>query len=399
MKNKTMRLLIAASSVLVAINLILSSCSDQNTSNTGTGGGTGGTNSATNAPATNSSQASQAIAALQNKVLSKGPNGETATPVSQIKLSDQEISQIKAKNATAAILMHYGGNDWATAQIAGLKEQFGKMGIRVIATTDANFRPETQVANIETVLAQKPDIIVSLPTDPSATADAFRRAAAQGVKLVFMDNAPQGFKPGTDYVSVVSADNYGNGVVSAHLMADQLGGKGKIGIVYHAADFFVTRQRYDAFKKTIQDTYPNIQIVSEQGIGGPDFSGDADRVASAMLTKNADLNGIWAVWDVPAEGVVSAIRTAGRDNVVVTTIDLGKTVATDLAQGGIIKGVGAQRPYDQGVTEAMLAGYALIGKKAPPYVALNALPVTQQSVKQAWSTVYHQDPPNEIASK
>lgn len=385
-----------ASSVLVAINLILSSCSDQNVTNTGTGGGTGGTSN-TAAPA--GGKANQAIAALQNKVLSKGPNGETATPANQIKLSDQEISQIKAKNATAAILMHYGGNDWAIAQIAGLREQFGKMGIRVIAITDANFKPETQVANIETVLAQKPNIIVSLPADPSATADAFRRATAQGVKLVFMDNVPRGFKPGTDYVSIVSADNYGNGVISAHLMADQLGGKGKIGIVRHAADFFVTRQRYDAFKKTIQDNYPNIQIVAEQGIGGPDFSGEADRVASAMLTKNADLNGIWAVWDVPAEGVMSAIRTAGRDNVIVTTIDLGKTVATELAQGGIIKGVGAQRPFDQGVTEAMLAGYALIGKKAPPYVALNALPVTQQNVKQAWTQVYHQDPPAEVARR
>lgn len=389
-----------AASVLIAVNLMLVSC-NSGTSTSGAGGsGTGGT---TTAPASSTSPgasdmgaAGKAIAALQNTVLSKGPNGETATPASEIKLSDQELAQIKAKNATAAILMHYGGNDWATAQIAGLKEQFGKMGIRVIATTDANFKPETQVANIETVLAQKPNIIVSLPTDPSATADAFRRAAQQGVKLVFMDNVPQGFKQGSDYVSVVSADNYGNGVVSAHLMAQQLGGQGKIGVIYHAADFFVTKQRYDAFKKTIQDNYPKIQIVEQQGVGGPDFAGESERVASAMLTKHPDLKGIWAVWDVPAEGVVSAIRTSDRENVVVTTIDLGKTVASELAQGGIIKGIGAQRPFDQGVTEAMLAGYALIGKKAPPYVALNALPVTQQNVQDAWKIVYHQNPPADL---
>jgi ribose transport system substrate-binding protein len=393
MRKKTTRLLTMAASVLLAINLILISCTDQNAS-------TGGAGDNTNSPAATSSPvsgaASKAIAELQNTVLSKGPNGEEATPAREIQLTDAEINQIKAKNATAAILMHYGGNDWATAQIAGLKEQFGKMGINVIATTDANFKPETQVANIETVLAQKPNIIVSLPTDPSATADAFRRAASQGVKLVFMDNVPQGFKAGTDYVSVVSADNYGNGVVSAHLMAEQLGGRGKIGAVYHAADFFVTKQRYDAFKKTIQDNYPDIQIVEEQGVGGPDFPGEADRVASAMLTKHADLNGIWAVWDVPAEGVMSAIRTAGREDVVITTIDLGKTVAAELAQGGLVKGIGAQRPFDQGVTEAMLAGYALLGKDAPPYVALNALPVTQQNVQEAWETVYHQDPPADL---
>ena len=78
----------------------------------------------------------------------------------------------------------------------------------------------------------------------------------------------------------------GNGVASAHLMAQALEGEGEVGVVYHASDFFVTRQRYDAFKKTIADNYPNIKIVAEQGIGGPDFSGDAERAASAILTSN-----------------------------------------------------------------------------------------------------------------
>jgi ribose transport system substrate-binding protein len=113
-----------------------------------------------------------------------------------------------------------------------------------------------------------------------------------------------------------------------------------------------------------------------------------------MLTKHADLNGIWAVWDVPAEGVVNAIRTAGHEaDVIVTTIDLGQNVAISIAQNGIVKGLGAQRPFDQGVTEAKLAGYGLLGKEAPAYVALPALPVTHDNVLEAWTEVYHQDPP------
>jgi ribose transport system substrate-binding protein len=299
--------------------------------------------------------------------------------------------------ATAAIVMHYSGDDWSAAQIAGLRDQFGKMGIEVIAETDADFQAQTQVSDIETVLARNPSIIVSIPTDPVATASAYRQAAEQGVKIVFMDNVPQGFTPGEDYVSVVSADNYGNGIASAHLMAEALGGEGQVGIVFHAADFFVTRQRYDAFKATIEENYPNIEITEEQGIAGPDFASQADQAASAMLTRNAELNGIWAVWDVPAEGVINASRTAGRENdVVVTTIDLGQNVAISLAQGGIVKGLGAQRPFDQGVTEAMLAGYGLLGKEAPPFVALPALPVTRENVLEAWQEVYHQDPPQAL---
>src|SRR5919205_682797 len=95
-------------------------------------------------------------------------------------LTPAEIAQVRAKKATAAIVMHYGGNDWAIAQIAGLKHEFADLGIRVLAVTDANFKPDQQVSNLETVLSQRPDIVVSIPTDPVATADAYKRAAATG---------------------------------------------------------------------------------------------------------------------------------------------------------------------------------------------------------------------------
>ena len=266
----------------------------------------------------------------------------------------------------------------------------------VVAVTDANFKPDKQVSDVETVLQKKPSIIVSIPTDPVATAAAYKKAAKAGVKLVFMDNVPNGMKAGKDYVSVVSADNYGNGVASAKLMCQALGGKGDIGAVYHGADFFVTRQRWDGFRTTIAKSCKGVHIVVSKGISGPDFAGDADTAASAMLTRYQNLKGIWAVWDVPAEGVMSAARAAGRNDLVIATEDLGKNVAVELARNGLVKGLGAQRPFDQGVTEAKLAAYGLLGKKAPIYVALPALPVTHANVLQAWQQVYHSSAPSEV---
>ena len=188
---------------------------------------------------------------MKSQVYSTGPNGEKASPASEVTLTPEELAKVKDKHATAALVFHYGGNDWSNAQLAALKAQFAAEGIDVVAVTDAGFKPEKQVADIETVMAKKPDIIVSIPVDAVATAAAYKAAADKGVKFVFMDNVPKGFVAGKDYVSSVSADNYGNGVAAAHLMAKALGGKGDIGLVFHAADFFVTRQRYDGFKKTI----------------------------------------------------------------------------------------------------------------------------------------------------
>ena len=351
---------------------------------------------ATEAPATEAPSASveePAEAPAADEILSTGPNGEKATTATVLSLTDEEIQKVKEGGYKAAICFHYAGNDWSTAQQKGLQDTFAKLGIEVVSVTDANFKPEQQVSDIETVLALNPDIIVSIPTDPVATAPAYKKAAAQGVKIVFMDNCPVDMKAGVDYVSVVSADNYGNGVKAAEIMADNLGGKGKIGVIYYDADFFVTNQRVEAFEKTIATKYPDIEIVEKSGFEDPN---KVSVVADAMLTKNPDLDGIFAVWDVPAEAVVASAIAAGRTDLVITTIDLGNNVARMIAEGGLVKGLGAQLPYDQGVAEATLAAYALLGKEAPQYVAVPALAVTYDNILEAYKTVYHTEAPDDI---
>ena len=340
--------------------------------------------------------AQQALAKLAGQVLATGPNGEAATKADSVTLTPADVEQVRTKKATAAIVMHYTGDGWTDAQIAGLRQQFGELGIDVIAVTDAGFKPDRQVSDIETMLARRPNIIVSIPADPVATAGAYRQAAAAGVKLVFMDNVPKDMVAGRDYVSAVSADNVGNGVVAAHLMADALGGRGDIGVIYHEADFQVTRQRLEGFTSTIERDYPDIRVVDRKGVTGPDFAGQAQAAATAMMVKHQDLAGIWGVWDVPTEGIVAAARAIDRKGLAVTTEDLGPNVAIAMASREYVTGLGAQRPYDQGLTEAKLAAYALLGKPAPPYVALDALPVTRDNLLKAWHEVYRDDPPREV---
>ncbi|MGG3845994.1 hypothetical protein [Aeribacillus composti] len=70
----------------------------------------------------------------------------------------------------------------------------------------------------------------------------------------------------------------------------------------------------------------------------------------------------------------------------------------EIASDGIVKGLGAQLPYDQGISEAILAGYALLGKETPPYVAVPAYKVTKENVLDAWKLVYHKEAPDSIQS-
>ncbi len=326
----------------------------------------------------------------QNTIKSVGPNGEEAFSADILTLTDEEIAKVKEGGYKAAISFHYGGNDWSTSQLKGLQDTFEKLGIEVVGTTDANFSAEQQVSDLETLMALDPDVMISIPTDATATADAYQRVNDAGVKIVFMDNVPKGFAAGDNYVSCVSADNYGNGIIAADLIGEALGGKGKIGVVYYDVDFFVTNQRLAAFEKTMEEKYPDIEIVAKMPFQD---TNECSEVADAMITQNPNLDAVFAHWDVPAEGVLSSLRAAGMSDVKLATIDLGNNIAKEIAEGNVL-GCGAQLPYDQGVAEATLAAYALLGKEAPAYVAVPAKRVNQENVLEAYADVYHVEAPD-----
>lgn len=331
----------------------------------------------------------------EENIKSTGPNGEKAASASTLTLTDEEIETLKAGNYSAAISFHYAGNDWSTAQQKGLEDTFKKFGIEIVGTTDANFSVEQQVSDLETLTALNPDVMISIPTDAKATSDAFKRVSAQGIKLVFMDNVPDDFVAGKNYVGAVSADNYGNGVIAAELIGEKLGGEGKIGIVHYDVDYFVTNQRLDAFEKTMEEDYPDIEVVAKSGFSNVN---QATEVADAMLTQNPDLEAIFAIWDIPAEGVLSALTSAGREDVYVSSIDLGDNIAKEIAQGKVL-GVGAQLPYDQGVAEATMAAYALLGKETPSYVAVPATKVERNTIVTGYEMVYHKKAPEFITEE
>lgn len=99
------------------------------------------------------------------EILSTGPNGETATPATELSLTDEEIEEIKAGGYTAAISFHYGGNDWSTAQRQGLEDTFKKLGIEVVAVTDADFAPSSRWQIWKRSWRRSRTFWLSIPTD------------------------------------------------------------------------------------------------------------------------------------------------------------------------------------------------------------------------------------------
>ena len=334
-----------------------------------------------------SEDAATALPALQ-------PDGIVGTGPNDVKISDADAAKIKAGNNgtpfKVALVFQFSG-DWPNGQTKGLTDEFSKYGVEIVSNTEANFKVDKQIANIENAIQLKPDGIVSIPVDDVATAPAFKKVSQAGIKLVFMDNAAKGLTAPGDYQSVVSADSEGNGQVAAKRLSCYIPNGGTVGILDFGITFFVTNERTKGAKDWFAANRPDIKIKLAN-FTDPNQAGD---VAANFLTANPDVNGIWAVWDGPAEGVISALRAQGK-NLPVANVDLGDQAATDLASAEYIKGVGSQRPYSQGVAEADAMMLTLIGKTVPAWVGVPALPVIQSSLSQGYTDAWAKPMPPKV---
>ncbi|MCP4401636.1 MAG: substrate-binding domain-containing protein [bacterium] len=324
--------------------------------------------------------------------LAKGPNGESATRASDIVLTPEDMEKSKAAGYTAALLWA-GAGEWYNALSDGAEAVFKELGVEVVIQSDAQFNPEKQATDVETCLALKPDIILTLVVDPVSGARAFQPAVDAGVTLVLADNGVDGYSAGEQYTAVVTGDHFGMGRIAAELMNEALEGKGEIGFIFHDADFFVTNNRDQEFKRMIEQKYAGMQIVAEAGFTEEPKT---EEVASAMLIQHPEIKGIYVAWDVAAEGVIASLRGAGREDVKIVTHDLGATNDLDMAMDGNMYGKAIDIPYDVGATMAKVAVLDLLKKDTAPFIVVSSMKVTKNNVVEAWQRALRKDPPKNV---
>lgn len=323
------------------------------------------------------------------EVLGSGPNGERAASPSEFSLTEEEKEELRAGGYTAAFCYHIQSDQCNQTKVGAATEMLNSVGIEVVSVTDANFKVEQQISDIETTMALNPDVLFVMPVDPDATSETLKKIAEGGTKIVFMENIANGMEAGTDYIGCVNSDSYGNGKAAADMMANQIGYEGEVAMVFYDAAFFVTNERDRGFRETIENDYPNIKIVDEVGFADSNKVGE---VADAIFANYPSVKGIYASWDIPAASVIASAKSVGRDDIIITTVDLGDNTAKMIAEDGIIRGTAAPRSYDQGWAEAMLACYGLLGKEVPSsYVSPPTLPVMKANVIEAYKTTYHLD--------
>ncbi len=322
-----------------------------------------------------------------------GPHGERAAPPSRLSLTLDDVAAAHDRRFKVAVVLHTSESDWSRQQLAGIAGTLGDCAAIVTEVVDCGFQAAAQIAALERLSREALDAIISIPVANAAVADAHRQVSRAGIRLILHDNVPTGMLPGMDYTSLISADNFGLGLIGAKLLSDNVAESGEVGLMTYGVDFYATNEREIAFGRWMVANRPDLKVRT---IRFPSLEAVRETTLS-MIEANPGLAGLFVVWDTPAMEAVAALNAAGH-SLPVTTVDLGREVAICLAQDNLIVGIAAQQPFLQGVAVAEATILSLLGRAVPGWIALPGLAVTKDNVAESYQTVWRSQAPQEILS-
>ena len=320
-----------------------------------------------------------------------GPHGERAAPPERVSLLPDDRSAAKSAGWRVAVVLHTLDSDWAKQQLTGIVGILGDCGAAVVDVVDCGFSPERQVTELDRLIAERPDAVISLPVANEQVAAAHARVSAAGIKLVLLDNAPTGLLPGTHYTALVSSDNFGLGKIAAAGLSPHLPDRAEVGVLGFAADFFATNEREIAFTKWLQANRPDVTLRVRHFARIEDAAAEAE----GLLSDHPELAGLFIVWDTPATAVAADMEARGA-TLPIATVDLGELAAIGLARGESLCCIAAQQPFLQGVAAAQTVILCLLGRPVPAWVALPGIAVTRENVVESFQTIWRQPAPRDV---
>lgn len=341
-------------------------------------------------------EAREGLEPFRGDLTFQGELGQTPTWDTDLVLNVSEVEKIKEGNYTAVFNPNGFQADHTNVMIKAINDAFSKMNMKLIAVTDSQNDPAKQISDIETMLALKPDVVITGPIDPVSSAEVYRKVIDSGAKLVIWSNVPQGFEQGKDYVGVVTANAQGLAQFCVSVLADNISENAEIGMMFFDIKFWIVNLIDSIVEETIKNDYPNLNLVAKSGYTDPY---KAIEVASAMLLQNPNIEGIYGEWNLAAMGASDACKDNNRPDIKITCFGVDRPTLIEILDGGNIVGTVSDNPYHLGFNLALLAGYGVLDKPAPEYTIAPSIPITAGNLQEAWELTTQTALPDEVLQK
>jgi len=239
-----------------------------------------------------------------------------------------------------------------------------------------------QAGLVENAISQGVDAILIAPADSKAIVSSLLDAQSKKIRVVNLDNRidrESAQKAGLNVECFVGPDNAeGAYKVTKHLLK-LMGGTGKIALISGIPGVDNGEQRKKGFFRALEEVKDKVQLVASESA---DWMTDpAQRKMEGILSRNPDLNAVFAANDSMALGAVQAIETAGKTGKIFVAGYDGIKAAQDAIRAGKMHGTIEQHPDLMGAKAVEVAIDLLKGKAVPKEFPTATDLVTAETLK------------------
>ncbi|WP_323120335.1 sugar ABC transporter substrate-binding protein [Burkholderia alba] len=293
---------------------------------------------------------------------------------------------------TVAGTDHY----WDLKAYQGAVDEVKRLGGTPIAL-DAGRNDSRQIAQIQTLIAQKPDAIIEQLGTASVLEPWLQKIRQAGIPLLTIDTA----SPAS--LNVVTSDNFLIGSQLALKLVNDIRGEGNILVFNGFYGVPVCAIRYDQLKAVLK-WYPKVKIIEpELRDVIPNTVQNAYAQVSQLLQKypKGSIAAIWAAWDVPQVGATQAVDAAGRREIRTYAVDGSPDVVALVKDPkSSAAAVVAQQPAVIGKTAVQNVARYLAGDRSlPAYTYVPSVLVTKDNAGIVQQTLGQSPNPGQAAAQ
>ncbi|ACM38338.1 substrate-binding domain-containing protein [Agrobacterium vitis] len=261
------------------------------------------------------------------------------------------------------------------AQIAEVK----RLGGEPLAV-DAGRSDGKLVAQLQTLIAQKPDAIVQLLGTLTVIDPWLKRARDAGIPVLTIDVGS------SHSLNNSTSDNWGIGKDLALQLVSDIGGEGNVVVFNGFYGVTPCAIRYDQLVNVIK-YFPKVKIIQpELRDVIPNTVQDAFAQVTAILNKypeKGSIKAIWSAWDIPQLGATQALAAAGRTEIKTYGVDGSPEVLQLVADPASPAAADvAQQPAELGRQAIQNVALLLSGKTLPRESYVPALLANKQTVNE-----------------
>ncbi len=269
---------------------------------------------------------------------------------------------------TVAFVMGARTDPFFQAMKRGADEHAARRGVDLVWQGDpTQYSPATQIPYVTRVLADAPDALVLVPTDPDALQPLVARAVEAGVLVVNVDTRVSDL---SRVLTFITGDNVGGGAAAADALATAIGyvrgGSYQVVVGLTSPTATTNVARLDGFRARLEAAYPGIDIVdTAYSQSEPDT---AARNVASWLSGYPELRGIFAIDGTNATGAAAALQDEQLVGKVALVGYDAYPANVELLRRGVFAALVAQDP----AREARLAIDAIVDRLAPGSPAASA---------------------------